>query len=396
MLSFTSYLTESTEDTDKLKHLEHAEDHPINAGAAGFNHALKTLTGTHNAMRGKKSQVRLTTKYDGAPSIVFGTHPDTGKFFVASKSAFNKNPKINYTHADIEKNHGHAPGLVSKLGHALEHLPKVTPKGHVYQGDMMYAPGDVRHDDTHVHFKPNTISYSAHKNSAMGKKVAQSKIGVAVHTEYHGKTAADMKAHFGPDLSNFKNHKDANIISTAVDSSKIDYKPEHKAKFNSEIKKAVALNKGHDYSHLEGHKEHVSTYINSTVRNGTKPSVEGLTAHVKMRGEAQKSKLKTDAGKAKIDAKTSEAVSHIQNNSKAFSTTFKIHQHLQNAKHAQVKALAASGGDFEHHIDGKKTGPEGHVALLGNKPTKLVDRSSEGFAAANLNAGGIKATKNTK
>ena len=395
MLKFTQFLSESTGDTEKLKHLEHAEDHPINAGAEGFKHAVKTLSGVHNTLQGKKSEVRLTTKYDGAPSIVFGTHPETGKFFVASKSAFNKNPKINYTHADIEKNHGHAPGLVSKLSHALEHLPKVTPKGHVYQGDMMYAPGDVRHDDNKVHFKPNTISYSAHKNSEAGKKVADSKIGVAVHTEYHGKTAAEMKASFGPDLSKFKKHKDANIISTEVDASKANYTPELKAKFNSSMKKANALHKGHDYSHLEGHQMHVSTYINDTVRKGTKPSVEGLLAHVKLRGEAQKSKLKSEAGQAKMEKQTSDAISHIKANKEAFSRTFQIHGHLQDAKHAQVKALA-HGGEFEHHIDNKPTGPEGHVALLGNKPTKLVDRSAGGFAASNLLAGGIKAAKNTK
>ena len=70
---------------------------------------------------------------------------DEGEF-VASKSAFNKNPKINYTHEDIEKNHGHAPGLVSKLKAALDHLPKVTKPGKVYQGDFMYHKddGDVR------------------------------------------------------------------------------------------------------------------------------------------------------------------------------------------------------------------------------------------------------------
>ena len=81
----------------------------------------------------------VTTKYDGSPSIVFGTHPETGRFFVASKSAFNKDPKINYTPEDIERNHGHAPGLVEKLKGALEHLPKIMPRnGGVYQGDLMY------------------------------------------------------------------------------------------------------------------------------------------------------------------------------------------------------------------------------------------------------------------
>ena len=62
-----------------------------------------------------------------SPALVAGHHPETGRFFVASKSAFNKTPKINYTHEDIEKNHGHAPGLMEKLHAALDHLPKIMP-----------------------------------------------------------------------------------------------------------------------------------------------------------------------------------------------------------------------------------------------------------------------------
>jgi hypothetical protein len=54
-------------------------------------------------------------KYDGSPSIVFGHHPKNGKFFVATKSAFNKNPKINHTEKDIERNHGQPNFIVMKL-----------------------------------------------------------------------------------------------------------------------------------------------------------------------------------------------------------------------------------------------------------------------------------------
>ena len=143
-MSFAKFLSESVAADDKLKHLEHAEDHPINAGAAGFKHAADTLNAVHNQLLRKDgSNVKVTMKYDGSPSIVFGHHPQTGKFFVASKSAFNVKPKINYTDQDIEANHGHAPGLVSKLKFALKHLPKVTPKGAVYQGDIMHTPEDV-------------------------------------------------------------------------------------------------------------------------------------------------------------------------------------------------------------------------------------------------------------
>jgi hypothetical protein len=142
MLTFSEYriLSEAATDTKKLTHLDHVEDHAHNSGDEGFHHAFHSLMNTHHALKGNQREGHsITTKYDGAPSIVWGHHPENGKFFVGSKSVFNKNPKINHTHEDIERNHGHAPGLAQKLHGALKHLKKVTPKGKVYQGDLMHS-----------------------------------------------------------------------------------------------------------------------------------------------------------------------------------------------------------------------------------------------------------------
>jgi hypothetical protein len=146
MKSFVYYLKEETEGA-KLKHIHHAEDRPLMHGAEGFEHAHAALMQAHEHMKAKAKSSNLSMKYDGSPSIVFGHHPETGKFFVASKSAFNKNPKINHTEADVDKNHGHAPGLASKLKVALKNLPKVTPKKGVYQGDLMHSSEDLHHHD---------------------------------------------------------------------------------------------------------------------------------------------------------------------------------------------------------------------------------------------------------
>lgn len=146
MKSFLSFLTESTDEGEHLKHITHAEDHPLMSGHSGFEHAYGALMQAHHHMANKQKSSHVTMKYDGSPSIVFGHHPKTGKFFVASKSAFNKNPKINHTEADIDRNHGHAPGLAHKLKQALKHLKKVAPKKGVYQGDLMYTHEDLHHE----------------------------------------------------------------------------------------------------------------------------------------------------------------------------------------------------------------------------------------------------------
>jgi hypothetical protein len=95
---------EAAASEEKLTHLEHAEDHVINDGMEGFAHAYHNLEDVKDQVNGKKNKTKIATKYDGSPSIVFGHHPETGAFFVASKSVFNKDPKLNYTHEDIEKN----------------------------------------------------------------------------------------------------------------------------------------------------------------------------------------------------------------------------------------------------------------------------------------------------
>ena len=81
MTSFRNFLAEELDET-KLKHLEHAEDHVINAGHEGFSHAYHNLKDVHDRLTGKKNDTRITMKYDGSPSVVFGRHPETGRFFV--------------------------------------------------------------------------------------------------------------------------------------------------------------------------------------------------------------------------------------------------------------------------------------------------------------------------
>ena len=114
MIDFKTFLIEAEEEQKgkALKHLTHVEDHIIHNGHEGVATADQHLNDVHNMLLGKNTSSHASVKFDGAPSIVFGHHPQTGHFFVATKSAFNKNPKINYSDEDIEKNHGHAPGLV--------------------------------------------------------------------------------------------------------------------------------------------------------------------------------------------------------------------------------------------------------------------------------------------
>jgi len=213
MKQFSHFLAEQA--GKKLKHLDHPEDNAM-FSHEGFTHAFHALHDVHNALKGKKHTSTISAKLDGAPSMVAGHHPETGKYFVASKSAFNKNPKINYTHEDIDKNHKDSPGLAHKLHQALDHMHKVLPKKGVYQMEFMHSHDDRQHTDSHVKFKPNTITYSLPKHSEEGKKADKSKIGVAVHTKYEGNSIENMHATPDVDHHKFKQHKDVHLISPEV------------------------------------------------------------------------------------------------------------------------------------------------------------------------------------
>lgn len=384
-----SNLHEATTSEEKLTHLEHAEDHVINAGHEGFDHAKKTLEGVHSLITGKPSDVTVSTKYDGSPSIVFGHHPETGKFFVASKSAFNKTPKINYTDSDVDTNHGHAPGLATKLKAALKHLPKVTPKEGVFQGDIMHSGvesksnpnGDVVMHGGKAHFTPNTITYST-KDDDETNKVAASKLGVAVHTAYTGSSFGDMKASYNAGTKGFKPHADVHLIDVNAEADKAKYNPQSQSVFDHHITQASAIHAKIDHAAIgTKHVDHLKTYINKTVRSGEGASVEGYKQHLFNVFQSAADKVKQDKTKeAKISAGR-ELIHHATQNNQHMENLFNTHGHLQAAKNELVKALA-SHSKFDQSIGGNKVKPEGFVAVLNNRPTKLVDRDE--FSRANF------------
>lgn len=379
MLKFKTFLKEETteQEGEKLKHIEHLEDHPINDGSKGFEHAVGALDQVHNHIISGSHDSSLTMKHDGSPSIVYGHHPETGKFFVSSKSAFNKNPKINYTEKDIIKNHGHAPGLVEKLKHALEHLPKITPKQGVYQGDVLFSGKDKKKEGDKHSFTPNLIKYSAHKNSEEGKKIAKAKFGIYNHTEYVGPTAKAMTANYSPDLSNFGEHPDVYHRLPGHDTSKVKMQSADHKDYATHVAAAQKLHdkNPHMYASIDPVREHMKTYINSTVDTQEKPTVAGLQKHIENKITKEIDKKKTDAGKKKYQDHLSNLMQHTNIHKHNIENVFKVHQHLQKAKDVLVHTLAQHTGGLEHEVKGQSVKPEGFVVNHEGQVSKLNDRN---------------------
>ena len=136
------------------------------------------LTGDLSVLNAFESNNHYSVKIDGSPAIVWGTHPENGKFFVGTKSVFNKRvPKINYTNEDIERNHGNNVELSGILHRCLNCLPHTD---RIFQGDFIGFGG-------YRDYKPNAISYTFAEVQNVG-------VVVAPHTEYTGDTMQGMTA----------------------------------------------------------------------------------------------------------------------------------------------------------------------------------------------------------
>jgi hypothetical protein len=155
----------------KNTHLEHPEDAILNDGRDGAKNVLRFL---------RERNSELSVKYDGAPAVVWGTCPATGKFFVGTKSVFNKKKiKINYSHFDISQNH---EGNVASILHVcFDNLPRVSG---IIQGDWVGFGGND-------FYKPNTIEY-------IFDRIVQENVIIAAHTSYTSETTLkDAAASFG-------------------------------------------------------------------------------------------------------------------------------------------------------------------------------------------------------
>mgnify|MGYP000888551714 FL=1 len=137
------------------KHIEHPEDSILNGDLRVLDWFLQNDN--------------ISPKIDGSPAIVWGTNPANNKFFVGTKSVFNKKLiKINHNHADVDRNH---KGKVADILHlCLDNLPFTD---NIYQGDYLGCGGTDS-------FNPNTIRYD------FPDKVFQ-EIVIAPHTVYFAK-----------------------------------------------------------------------------------------------------------------------------------------------------------------------------------------------------------------
>jgi len=400
MISFKETLNE-----DKNTHLEHLEDEIINNGVAGAKTAILFLDSLKDMLSGSSAgKTVVTVKWDGAPAVFAGINPENGKFFVATKSLFNKTPKINYTNADIALNHG-SGGLSDKLKVALKHLPELGMKG-IFQGDIMFTKDDLAQENidgvSSLTFTPNTITYAVPDDSKLASTIRKSKIGVVWHTQYTGSTIADLSASFGVNANAFKKSKnvwfdDANLdnVSGAATLSSAEVKSiENKIKMT----KGALKQCGKFINLLKKDTTNFSiaallkVFFNTKIRAGihlsdTKKLQKDFHKYYIDRVVKEMDAKKTDKGKQKFKDFKKEAEKTFKKKSKEVYFTIATYLGIVDTKAMIIKQLekVKGIGTFLRTADGfKVTAPEGYVAIdsADGSAVKLVDRL--GFSHANF------------
>jgi len=403
-MNFTEYLTESKEG--KNLHLEHIEDQVLNRGVAGAREAINFLQSLRNMLAGHAdTKVNITTKWDGAPAVFAGTNPENGKFFVGTKGIFAKNAKLNYTDADIDRNHP-SEGLNAKLKMALRYLPKLGIKG-ILQGDMMFTKGDLKKEtidgESYITFQPNTIVYAVPTNSKLAQMMMAAQVGIVFHTSYAGQKMEDMKASFNIDIGRLATTKDVWFRDAYFfDASGVATFTEAETKQIT----GILSNAGRTLQSINSLNlnriaandvilTYIKTFNNTKVREGQ--AIKNTTAHTAELVRWVEAKLNKDISDAKkeetkkkrVKEKT-EIMRFFRSAAADLRSIFDLMNLIVDAKNMIVKTLQQIKqitGTFLKTDDGfKVTNPEGFVAVdkLKGNAVKLIDRLE--FAHANFNA----------
>ena len=399
MFSFKGFFTQ-----EKNTHLEHLEDDIINRGSQGGVNAINFLNSVRNMLAGNiGGKLNMSVKWDGAPAVFCGTNPENGKFFVGTKSVFNKTPKINYTPTDIRRNHGGE--LANKLQVCLRELPKLGLDG-IYQGDLLFTRGDLKavaiEGEKMITFTPNTITYAVPAGSDIARRIARAKLGIVFHTKYSGKTMSSLTAGFG----SIKGQGPTSVFLASAaftdTSGSATFNKSELSRFDALIRMAEgSLRKAKpilDEMSKTSMSDQISvgyrlkTYFNSYIRN-SKQGMEkvavmqqGFRDYYESFIDAEITSRKTDKGKEKFIQQKKVGLQFIDRNKQALYFAIASHISLGNAKNFLIQKLnqVQSIGHFLRTPTGYKvTAPEGFVAVdRVAGAIKLVDRLE--FSRANF------------
>ena len=169
----------------RAKGIEHLEDLVFRRGTQGIRDALTIV------QQAIEQPSTVTAKWDGKPAVIFGRKPATGEFVLTDGSGFEAkgydglatSPRMM---ADIQsRRSGDRTELIQLYAQLFPVLEAALPTGFrgYVKGDLLYMDTPPAVSGNYV-FRPNTIEYKIPVQSALGQRIGNSTIGIAIHSMY--------------------------------------------------------------------------------------------------------------------------------------------------------------------------------------------------------------------
>ena len=377
----------------QLKHLEHLEDEMLNYGTDGCMAAVSFLKELRKMLGQQENSGFMQTKWDGAPSVICGTDPQTGMFFVGTKSVFAKtNPKLCYSEEQID---GWYEGdLAEKLKFSLRYFSKLGIEG-VVQGDLLFT-SDIKRETINGEqlytFRPNTITYGIPIDHPIGRAAGRAKIGVVFHTHYTGDVVADMQARAGADVSG---SDEALVVKNDTPMHRVGFSKQEMSKFDNYIIKIERMCRicGDFLDELVTQtgttgdaKFHIASYLkqffNSEIKNARSIGNidEAMYDMLNFYGEKmdkELAKIKTVANRTKKCALVYNSQNYVVDNFYKFKSMLALYKELQAVKQMVIDKLDHLE-EFRTFVQTEKgykvTTPEGYVLHKDGSMIKFVNR----------------------
>jgi hypothetical protein len=373
-------IIEGSKATSQLTHLE---DLIFTRGKEGYEIARSIISDLLSHLQGKsKRKIGTTVKWDGKPTIFVGRHPNTGKFFVGTKSIFNKEPKFNYTDHDIEMNHD-SSGLVDILKRALKYTSKLGIKG-ILEGDFMFDSSSLKKGEIdgvmYYTFKPNNIKYAVEIDSDLGRKIGQSVFGIVFHTRYD---SLNSEPDYNVSVKSL-NEVPGVWVDDAFfkdDTGIVDLTQEESSQVKSLLRTADSLNI--NYKNLP--LDLLNIYLNHEVKSGkyisdAESSYKSFIDWFKQRMDKEVSMRKSKVSKQRVEESFKKKLAEIESENKNITNLLKVSKLLSQAKEIFISKYSNAIYNTKHFIDNgdgtlSVTSPDGYVAInrAGNA-VRLIDR----------------------
>jgi hypothetical protein len=350
---------EIKEAAQKGREYNHLEDLVFFHGSEGANKAADELE------RLGKENADVAIKWDGYPTMYWGREDD-GQFVLVGKNGWGRNKSTSSE--DLYKfitSTGKGEDWRERFGKEMaaifDIMEAATPpdfRGYVY-GDLLYHPGKpFNSSDDSVEFTPNLVTYTVKKKSQLGGRIADSKVGVVVHTKYD-----EFGSKSGQPISEVDNLNSNDVVvlgqtyvshQPKVDTAEVKEIRSMISKYGPAIDQFLAPVKG-----LSDMHNIIYTYVNQTSRARQLDNLEnGFFDWL--------SNSKVSANK---QAKIAEMNKQMP---KALPGMFALVKKIMTVKDHIIQQLDDADADVKQSTKGEKGG-EGYVAL-GSK-TKLVPRT---------------------